>query len=90
MLQPKEAFKKSLEYLVDAFPQATDLSLESLVISNDKKEWSTTVSFIKEAPKQGATTLDLLLSSQPKKEFRTIKITAEDGEFMAIESPNVK
>lgn len=93
MLEPKDALKKALDYFLEAFPAegVTNVSLESLALSDDKDEWITTLSFKKkQSADDNASSLELLFADKPAKELRTIRITAKDGSFVAIESPSTK
>lgn len=92
MLEPKDALKKSLDYFLEAFPKdgITNVSLESLSLSDDKREWITTISFNKKQTDNEVSSLNLLFAEKPAKELRTIKIKSDDGSFIAIESPSTK
>lgn len=94
ILAPKEALSKALDYFLEAFPKENidvgSVSLESLALSDNKKEWVMSLSFQKKRQvTQESSSLEVLFGEKPKKEIRTIRITADKGSFIAIESPNI-
>jgi hypothetical protein len=75
VVQLSEAVKKAQTYLPDIFPTAVgkQMRLEGVELSDDSKFWTVTFSY-------RGTDLDAILGDV-KREYKTVKLRAEDGEF---------
>jgi hypothetical protein len=98
MLQVQEAVRRSLNTFIELFPNAElqDLRLEEVSLSPDESSWLVTVSYknpdYKEEQEDHSATstgLSVLLGNYrgvSRRLNKTIKLRADNGEFVGIKS----
>jgi hypothetical protein len=85
VVQVREAVQKAQTYLPDIFPTAEgkQMRLEGVVLSDDAKFWTVTFSYELTQGEQMIRSLnDLSPREYSHREYKTVKLRAEDGEFV--------
>ena len=85
MINVKEATDKSKEYLISFFPEAEQVQLEEVELSEDKAHWLITLSY--EGISSSVASSMLVGKSLLYKIF---KLDAETGEVLSMKIRNIK
>ena len=87
MLDVKQAVDRAAKYLGELFLEnkPKNLLLEEVRLDDDERRWSVTLSF--EA--KGGEELEgiAFLQLKPKRQVRTIEVSAKDGKFLGMKKP---
>lgn len=87
MITVRHAAQKAFEYLNDLVtPEPIDVLVEEIEMDDSKNYWFITVSFLVKNDKLALSPLSALskLSSEFERKYKTIKVDANNGEFISM------
>ncbi len=85
MIDVKQATGKAREYLVSFYPEAEEVQLEEVELTNDKTHWLITLSY------EGASNSvasSLLVGKSVR--YKIFKLDAENGEVISMKIRDIK
>lgn len=89
-LTPKEAVQKAYEYFDDLMGGRTHLNhrlLEGVRFDEHEETWDVTIGFDIGREKTAGAKIDFLRSErEPIREFRLVKVKADDGSFISMDN----
>jgi len=85
MINVKEATDKAKEYLISFFPDAENLQLEEVELSEDKAHWMVTVSY---EGVSNSVASSLLVGKTVL--YKIFKIDAKNGEVLSMKFRDIK
>jgi hypothetical protein len=81
MITVKEAVKNATLFFAEVFPNATDVRLEEVELSDEGPWWNVTLSFPGPSP---TSAIASVLGGQQGRIYKLVKIDAESGEPKGI------
>ncbi|MBN2760161.1 MAG: hypothetical protein JXQ79_06655 [Rhodobacteraceae bacterium] len=89
-ITPKEAVQKAYEYFDDLMEGRAHLNhrlLEGVRFDEHEKTWDVTIGFDIGREKKTGAQIDFLRSErEPIREFRLVKVKADDGSFISMDN----
>ncbi len=79
MIDSKNAISRASAYFTEVFPQAKQVQLEEIELSEDRRYWLVTFSF----PKPELTIFGALVAN-PNRDYKTVKVDAATGEPVGV------
>ena len=79
MIDSKTAISRASAYLGEIFPQAKEVQLEEIELSDNRKHWLVTFSF----PKPELVIFGAPVAN-PNRDYKTVKVDAATGEPVAV------